>query len=224
MDGRKESAPKAKPKLEIVLKCDSVGSFEAVTAAISKISFPIETTVIHSGLGTVSKSDVMLAQTGSGLIVGFQVDIQREMERAVREHNVEVRLYKVIYDLADDIKAIAESMLPSDPGEEIVGAAKVIALFKGSRKGIIAGCEVSEGHLALGQRFRIISAAGPVYTGVIESIHIGDKAVQKAVSGQKAGIGIRDFNQVRTGDLIESFRPLSRKVRTWQPGGKIIRK
>ncbi len=224
MDGRRESAQTAKPKLEIVLKCDSVGSVEAVTTAISKISFPIETAVIHSGLGSVSKSDVMLAQTGSGLIVGFQVDIQREMERTVREHNVEVRLYKVIYDLTDDIKAVAESMLPSAPGEEIIGSAKVIALFKGSRKGIIAGCEVSEGHLALGQHFRVISAAGPVYAGVIESIHIGEKTVQKAVSGQKAGIAIKGFNQVRTGDLVESFRPLSRRVQTWRPSGKIIRK
>ena len=222
MDSRKEANQKT--KLEIVLKCDSVGSVEAITTAISKISSAIEISVIHSGLGAVNKSDVLLAETGSRLIVGFQVDVQREMDRAVREHNVEVRLYQVIYDLTDDIKAIAESKVPSETGEEIIGSARVIALFKSSRRAIITGCEVSAGYLALGQRFRIISAAGPVYVGIIESIHIGDAAVQKAVPGQKAGIKIKGFSQVRIGDLIESFRPAAQKHRAWQPGGRIIRK
>jgi translation initiation factor IF-2 len=224
MDKSKETPGKAIPRLEIVLKCDSAGSMEAVTAAISKIESGMEINVIHSGLGAVSKSDILMAETSSGLIAGFQVDIQPEMDRMVREHNVEVRLYDVIYTLADDIKAIAESMVPAESGEDVIGSARVIALFKSSRRGIIIGCEVSKGFLSHGQHFRIISAMGPVYGGVIESMHIDDKAVQKATPGQQVGIKIKDFNKAKIGDLVESFRPLPQKVQRWHPSGKIIKK
>lgn len=224
MDEHRETYRKATPRLEMVLRCDSAGTMEAVTAAISAIGAKTEISVIHSGLGSVSKSDVLMAETSSGLIVGFQVGAQPEVERTVREHNVEVRLYDVIYTLTDDIKAIAESMVPAESGEDVVGSAKVIALFKSSRRGIIIGCEVSKGFLSHGQHFRIISAMGPVYSGIIESMHIGDKAVQKATPGQQAGIKIKDFNKAKIGDLVESFRALPLKVQRWHPSGKIIRK
>jgi translation initiation factor IF-2 len=224
MDKHKEDHGKTAPRLEIVLKCDSAGSIEAVTTAILAMGPEPEISVVHSGLGAVSKSDILLAETSSGLIIGFQVALQPEIERTVREHNVEVRLYDVIYTLTDDIKAIAESMVPAESGEDVVGSAKVIALFKSSRRGIIIGCEISKGFLSQGQHFRVISAMGPVYTGIIESIHIGDKAVQKVTPGQQAGIKIRDFNKARIGDLVESFRPLHQKVQRWHASGKIIRK
>jgi translation initiation factor IF-2 len=221
---RPKLEPKLEPRLELVLKCDSAGSVESVGAAISKITFPeVELSVIHSGIGAVNKSDVMLAETGSRLITGFQVDVLPGMDKVVKEHNVEVRLYKVIYTLTGDIQTIAESLVPTEYQEQIIGSARVIATFKSSRKGIILGCDVLDGFLALGQHFRIISAMGPVYMGIIESVHIGENSVQKITRGQQAGIKIRDYKQARIGDLVESFRPLPKKVQPWQPTGKIIR-
>ncbi|MEW6587202.1 MAG: hypothetical protein AB1442_16525 [Nitrospirota bacterium] len=220
-----ETSRRTKPRLEIVLKCDSIGSVEAVTAAISEIAIPeVDISIIHSGLGAVSKSDVFLAETASRLIAGFQADVLPGMDKALKEHRVEVRLYDVIYTLTADIRAITESMIPPESQEQVIGSAKVIALFKSSRKGIITGCEVQDGFLAVGQHFRIISAMGPVYSGAIESLHIRENAVQKAIPGQQVGIKIRDFDKARIGDLVESYRPLPQKARPWEPEGKIIRK
>ncbi|MEJ2683723.1 MAG: hypothetical protein P8Z71_04940 [Candidatus Sulfobium sp.] len=218
------SSRQTRPKLDVVLKCDSEGSLEAAEAAISEIAVPeADVGIIRKGLGAIAASDVFLAETTGRLIVGFQVDVLPGVEKALRERNVEVRLYDVIYTLTADLKAVAGSILPPVSEEEVTGSAKVIALFKGGRKGIIPGCEVLEGHLAVGQRFRIISAMGPVYSSTIESLHIGDHAVQTASPGQHVGIRIRNFNRVKVGDIVESFRAL-KKAHGWKPAGGVIRK
>jgi translation initiation factor IF-2 len=216
----------ARPELEIVLKCDSAGSVEAVTAAILNMPLhEVEISIIHSGIGDINKSDILLAETGSRLIAGFQVGASPDIERELREHSVEARLYDVIYKLTDDIRSIVEGIVPHAAREEtIIGNARVIALFKSSRKGIILGCEVLEGHLAVGQHFRIISAIGPVYSGAIASMHIGENIVQKANAGQQAGIKIQDFNKVKIGDLVESYRAsASKKTPVWQPRGGVVK-
>ncbi|TNF53677.1 hypothetical protein EP227_05580 [bacterium] len=214
-----------RPRLEIVLKGDTTGSVEGVSGGISEMILPgVDISIIHSGIGAINQSDVLMAETGSRLIVGFQVDVLPGIEKELRKHGVEVRLYKIIYTLTADIKGIAETIIPPVPEENITGSAKVIDIFKSSRKGIIIGCEVFTGHLALNQRFRIISAMGPVYTGTIESLHIEKNVVQKAVPGQQVGIKIKDFKNVKTGDLVESFKPVKIKgVRAWKPGGEVIR-
>lgn len=195
-------------KIEIVLKCDSIGSIEAVTDAISKIALPgVGIIILRSGVGAVSKSDVLLAGTSSRLIIGFQVGVMRGLEKVLGDQRVEVRLYDVIYKLIEDLRMLAERMVPAVPEEKIIGSGKIIALFKGSRKGIIIGCEVREGFLSVGERFRIISAMGPVYSGTIESLHIGEKAVRKATAGQQVGIKVEGFSKAKVGDLLESFRP-----------------
>ena len=220
----RDTSQKHKPRLELVLKCDSVGSMEAVTHALSELtSVGEEVTIIHHGVGAVTKSDVLFAETGSRLIGGFQEDVLPGLEKTLREHRVEVRLYDIIYRLTADIQAIGQSMTPPELQEQIIGSAKIIALFKSSRKGIIIGCEVTQGFLSLGQPFRIISVTGPVFSGTIESIHRGEQAVQKATPGQQVGIKIKDFNKARIGDLAESYRVMPQKVRRWEPRGEIIR-
>jgi len=224
-DRQKDASKRGAPKLEIVLKCDSMGSMEAVAHALSELALPgVDITLIHRGLGAVSKSDVLLAETSSKLIVGFQVGLLPEMGKVLKEHRVEVRLYEVIYALTNDIKTLAESLLPSVAQEQVIGSARVIALFKSTRKGIIVGCKVLEGFLSVGQRFRIISAVGPIYTGTIESLHIGQGVIQKAMPGSEVGIKIKDFNKAHIGDLVESFRHLPQKVRPWEPQGQVMRK
>jgi len=214
-----------KPAIDIVLKCDSDGSIEAVADALSKMSLPeADLTIIHSGIGDIHKSDIEIADTGSRLIAGFQVGVETGMEKLLGEYGVEVRLYDVIYRLTEDIETIAKSIIPHVPEEHITGTARVIALFKSSRKGIIIGCEVLKGHLAHGQHFRIISAMGPVYAGTIESMKIEKNAVQKAVPGQQVGIKIRNFNRVKTGDLAESYKAAPLKdFHQWKPRGGIFR-
>ncbi len=217
---------KPPPRLDVVLKCDSIGSMEGVTAALSKVTIPgVDIHLIHTGVGAVTQSDVLMAETAGRLIVGFQVGVVAGLEKILRERHVEVRLHNIIYTLADDVSAIARGMVSRAAEEEITGSGKIIALFKSTRKGIIIGCEVETGHLAVGQHFRVISAMGPIYSGTIESLHIGEQTVQKAVPGQKVGVKIRNFSKAKIGDLVESYRPQSSaKVKPWEPKGEIVRR
>ena len=211
--------------LEIVLKCDSAGCLEALSSAILEAA-PAKrpTNIIHAGVGTISKTDIFLAETGSRLILGFNVDSDPHIAKLAVEQNVEVRLYDVIYRLVDDVMKAAYSLMPAEETENILGRAKVIALFKSSRKGIILGCEVLEGRLTVEDRFRVIAAMGPVYTGIITSLHIGHDAVRMAKPGQKVGLKIRDFKKVAIGDLVESYRLESGKpFQPWSPRGGVFR-
>lgn len=222
----KPSSQSTKQALEIVLKCDSAGTLEAASGSIYKSITPdMQVHIIHSGIGDISMSDIMIAGTGSRLIIGYQVNVLAGLAKMLKEQNVEIRLFNVIYTLTEDIRSIAESLNPRQTNEQVIGAARVIALFKSSRKGIIIGCEVLEGHFAKGQNFRIVSAMGPVYSSKIESIQIDRNPVSRANKGQHAGIKIRDFNKVKKGDIVESFHPLARTHnQAWHPGGEIIRK
>jgi len=135
---QKDSAESTRPKLEIVLKCDSVGSMEAVTHALSELILPdVSVTLIHRGLGAVSKSDVLLGRDGQQSHSRFSGGCAAGMGKVLKEHCVEVRLYEVIYALTNDIKAIAEGMIPSVPQEQIIGSAKVIALLRAREKGLL---------------------------------------------------------------------------------------
>lgn len=226
MPSKHRAEKSSAPRMEIVLKCDSAGSLEAVTAALSAISVPgIAIELVHGGIGNVSKSDVLLAETAGHLIVGYQVGVMPALEKLLREHRVDVRLYDVIYNLTSDVASLAGDLLPLRPAEEILGTAQVIRLFKSTRKGIIIGSEVTKGYLATGLRFRIISAMGPVYTGNISSMHRGEETIHKALPGQQVGIKIPDFNKVRVGDLVEAFRISSEAPRRpREPRGQIIRR
>jgi translation initiation factor IF-2 len=216
----------AKKKLDIVLKCDSTGSEEAVVAGLSAIQPPeVDLRVIHSGVGAVTKSDLLLALTAGRLVVGFNVGVAPKIEQLSREQGIEVRLYDVIYTLTKDIQSIANKyMADVEEVEKITGKAKVIALFKSSRKGIILGCEVTEGTLAIGKQFRIISAMGTIFTGHIESLHIEKDRVKKAKPHQQVGLKVIGLQTASIGDLVECFETTETgRSRTWQPEGGIFK-
>ena len=211
------------PRLELVVKAASSGSLEAISEAIQSIEVTdVALSIIHRSIGAVNKNDLLNATTGSHLIIGFEVGVQPHLEEICREQNVEVRLYDVIYRLLTDLQKITASLAAPAATEVITGSAKVIALFKSSRHGIILGCEVLRGRLQLGDRYRLITAMGPVYSGTAESLHIGKDAVRKATAGQQVGLKIRDFNQVHVGDLVECFMPEKKTYSPWQPSGKIL--
>lgn len=210
-------------RLELVVKAESSGSLEAVLAAISTMASPVlPITVIHRAIGAVNKTDILNAETGSRLIIGFEVKVLPHIQEICREHNVEVRLYSIIYRLQEDLRQIAQSLLPTEPQETVTGAAKVIALFKSSRHGIILGCEVTSGRIKLGDRFRIITAMGPVYTGQVESLHIGKDSVREATAGQQVGLKIRDFKEAHLNDLVECFMLKKSSAKPWRSSGKIV--
>ncbi len=222
--GFREEAKKA--KLDIVLKCDSFGSVEAVTTIINKLKIPgVEIRLIQSGVGAISKTDLLMALTASKLVVGFGVNVMPKLDQWIKDHGVEVRLFNVIYRLVDDVKRIAQSLIqPEESLEKTTGKARVIALFKSSHKGIIIGCEVIEGTLAVGKEFHVIAAMGPIYSGKIESLHVEGDVIKEAKPGQQVGLKLTGFNRVKIGDLVECYEQAAAKKSTsWSPSGSILR-
>lgn len=210
--------PLGPERLEIVLKCAQDGSREAIEKALAeKAPARLKLAIIHAGVGDVNKNDILLAATASRLIVGFEVGVNPQLEAELRKNGVEVRLYQVIYRLLEDLLALEASLVFEPEGEQVMGQAKVVALFKGSRHGIILGCEVTSGRLAVGERFRLIGAMGPLYSGRIESLHIEKNVVRAAVPPQQVGLQIHDFQRAAVGDLIESFRPGGPPPPVWSP-------
>jgi translation initiation factor IF-2 len=212
-------------KLEILVKSDSMGTREAVMAAVESLVFPeVDIEIIQSGVGHISKSDLLMAEAGSRLILGFNVDILPRVKELAKEHRVEVRLYRVIYNLTDDLKKIAATLARIEDSEKITGKAKVIAVFPGGRKSVILGCRVEEGVLAVGNKFRVISAPGPVYVGTIDSLHIEKDAVRQAKPGQQVGLRISGFKRARIGDFVECFETVrSNEQSRWRPRGGVFR-
>lgn len=211
-------------KLELVIKCDVVGVIDAIVASIADIKIDgVQFSVIHSGVGPISKSDLLMALTGSKLVLGFEVDMMPKLDQFVRENGLEVRLYKIIYHLTEDLKKIGLSLLPMEPEEETIGRAKVIALFKSSPKDIILGCEIIEGTFEVSKNYRVVSAMGPIYTGKIQSLQIEKESVHKAKAGQQVGIKIHGFTKAKIGDLLESFKTaVTKDSFTWSPKGDVV--
>ena len=212
-------------RLEIVLKCDVAGTAEAISASLSEIKVPgVQIDLIQIGVGNVSKSDVLMARTGSKLVIGFSVDIMPKLQQEIKEFGVEVRLYDTIYKLTEDIRKIAQSFSITVPEEKITGKAKVIATFQSSHKEMIIGCEVLEGAIELGKEFRVITAMGPAYFGKITSLQIEKQNVKSGKPGQQVGIELVGWNKARVDDLVECFESLQPKGGgRWKPSSGVIR-
>lgn len=215
-------ADSGKIRLEVVLKCDSMGSMEAVSAVLANLKLPeTEVRVIHAGVGTISRQDLLMALTGSKLVIGFNVGVAPKLEQWIKEQGIEVRLYKVIYTLVDDLKKIARDIVPAETEEKVTGTCKVIAVFKSS-KGIVLGCEVQEGSVQVGKNFRIVTAMGPAHSSRIESLQVEKQPVKEARQGQQVGVKVGAYSGAKVGDFIEVFETIAPKRRTWSPEGKIV--
>ena len=212
-------------KLEIVLKCDVAGTAEAITASLSEINVPgVQISLIQTGVGNISKSDVLMARTGSKLVVGFSVDTVPKLEQEIKEFGVEVRLYDTIYKLTEDIRKIAQSFKSREAEDKITGKARVIATFNISPKGMVIGCEVLEGAIELGKDFRIITAMGPAYFGKITSLQIERQNVKSAKPGNQIGIKLEGWNKAKVDDLVECFETMRPKGGGhWKAGSGIVR-
>ncbi len=215
-------ADHGKKRLDIVLKCDSMGSVEAVSALLSNLKLPeAEIKLIHTGVGTISKQDLLMALSGSKLVLGFQVGTAPRLEQWIKENGVEIRLYNVIYRLVEDLREIGRSLLPAEPEEKVTGTCRVIAVFKSS-KGLVLGCEVEEGTLQVGRSFRVVSAMGPVLSSRIESMQIEKKPVREARPGQQVGVKVAGLSGAKVGDFIETFETSAPRKETWSPQGRIV--
>jgi len=194
-------------ELFLLLKADVQGSVGALTESISKLSSDlVRFQVIHSGVGGISESDVLLAAASKALIIGFHVRPEPKAAALAEREGVEIRLYTVIYQAVDDIKAAAEGLLAPTLKERILGHAEVRQVFTLPKVGAIAGCYVLDGVISRSSAgVRLLRDQVTVYEGKVESLRRFKDDVKEVSQGYECGIGIENFNDIKIGDIIEGY-------------------
>jgi translation initiation factor IF-2 len=193
-------------ELNVVVKADVQGSVEAVVGELAKIRHPeVGVNVIHTGIGAISESDVMLASASNAVVVGFNVRPNAEAKALAEREGVDVRTYRVIYQLTEDIQQALVGMLSPERIEETLGEAEVRALFRASRVGVIAGCYVTNGVIRRNARVRVIREGTVVYETTIASLKRFKDDVREVQAGFECGILLDGFNDVKEGDVLEAF-------------------
>jgi translation initiation factor IF-2 len=193
-------------ELAIVLKADVHGSLEAINGMISKLStVEVKTRVIHSAVGGISESDVLLANTAKGIIIGFNVRPDGGAQAAAKRAGVDIRTYSIVYELVDDLKKAMSGLLTPDIVEKVMGRAEVRNTFTVPKVGTIAGSFIVDGKIQRSNMARLIRDGKIVYEGKISSLKRFKDDAKEVASGFECGIGIENFNDVKVGDNIEAF-------------------
>jgi translation initiation factor IF-2 len=193
-------------ELNLILKADVQGSVEALKEALLGASAEkVQVKVIHSGVGAVTESDVMLAAASGAIIIGFNVRPDPKTAQLAEDRHVDVRLYTVIYEALQDVRKAMEGLLAPVLREEVVGHAEVRQIFTISRIGTIAGCFVTSGKVQRTNNVRLIRDGVVVYEGKIVSMKRQKDDIKESVEGYECGILLQNFNDIKVGDIIEAF-------------------
>jgi translation initiation factor IF-2 len=192
--------------LNLVLKGDVVGSVEAAVSELSKIQHPeVRVHVIHQGVGGITEGDIMLASASNAMVVGFNVRPNAEARQLAEREGVEVRTYRVIYQLTEDIEQALVGMLSAVQTEELIGEAQVRALFRASRVGTIAGCMVTSGVVRRGAQARVVRDGTVIYDTTIAQLKRFKDDAREVQEGFECGILLDGFNDVKEGDVLEVY-------------------
>lgn len=193
-------------ELNLIVKGDVDGSIEALKDSFQKLSTEeVVVNVVHSGVGQITESDVLLASASDAVIVGFQVRPSASARKLAEKENIEVRLYSVIYDAIEEIKTAMEGMLEPKIEETVTGMAEVKEVFKVSKVGTIAGCEVVEGKVYRDSKVRVIRDGIVVFSGSLASLRRFKDEAKEVYGGQECGINIANYNDIKVGDEIEAY-------------------
>ena len=192
--------------LNIIVKADVQGSAEAVKASLEKITNEeVRVKVIHSAVGAINESDVMLAATSGAIIVGFNVRPDNAARDSAARSNVDMRMYRVIYDCINEIEAAMKGMLSPKFKEAIIGHAEVRETYKVSKVGTVMGCYVTDGKIQRGCQVRVLRDNIVIHEGDLASLRRFKDDVKEVASGYECGMQIEKFNDVKVGDVIECY-------------------
>jgi translation initiation factor IF-2 len=193
-------------EINIILKADVKGSEEAVRNALQKIEVEgVKVNIIRSGTGTITESDVVLANASSAIIIGFNVRPNSTTVEAAKEYAVDIRLYNIIYKVVEELEAAMKGMLDPEYEEKTLGQAEIRRLFKFSKTGTIAGCYVTSGLVRSNAKARIIRDGIVIYDGNMNSIQREKNSVKEVKAGYECGITIENYNDLREQDIIEAY-------------------
>ena len=193
-------------ELPLIVKADVQGSAEAVKASLEKISNDeVRVRVIHTGVGAVNESDVLLASTSGAIIVGFNVRADAGAQASIARSNVDIRYYRVIYDAINEIEAAMKGMLAPKYEEVVIGHAEVRMTYKVSAIGTIAGCMVKDGKVTRDSQVRVLRDNVVIHEGEVGSLQRFKDAAKEVTAGYECGMSIVKFNDIREGDIFECF-------------------
>jgi translation initiation factor IF-2 len=195
--------------LNLIVKADVQGSIEALKDALDKMDqTEVRINVIHSAVGGITESDVMLADTSDAIIIGFNVRPEPKGKQLAEKTHVDIRLYRVIYQAIEEINAARVGMLAPDFVEEDTGRAEVRELFRVPKAGVIAGCYVQEGEIGRDDQVRVLRDHTIIFEGKMASLRRFKEDVKSVKSGYECGIGIESFQDLKEGDVIEGFKTI----------------
>lgn len=193
-------------ELNIIVKADVQGSAEAVRASLEKLSNEeVRVRVIHSAVGAVSESDIMLASASNAIIVGFNVRPDNNARAEAERLGIDMRMYRIIYDCIEEIKSAMKGMLAPKFKEEVIGHAEIRQTFKVSKIGTIAGCYVTDGKITRNSQVRVVRDGIVIHEGELASLKRFKDDVKEVVSNFECGLNVDKFNDIKEGDVIEAF-------------------
>ncbi len=193
-------------EINVVLKCDVRGSEEAVKNSLEKIDVEgVKVKIIRSGIGTITESDIVLAQASNAIVIGFNVSPSNKTKEVAKEYSVEIRLYTIIYKVVEEMEAAMKGMLDPEFEEVVTGTCEVRQLFRFSKVGTIAGVMVTSGLIKNNSSVRIIRDGVIIYTGKISSVQRGKHSVKEVKHGFECGITIDGYNDIKENDTFETY-------------------
>ncbi len=199
-------------ELNIILKGDVDGSVEALTDSFQKLSTEeIQVSIIHKGVGAITESDVLLASASNAIIVGFNVRPMSNARALAEKEEIDIRTYSIIYDAINDLKDAMEGMLSPEMREEVTGTVEIRELFKISKVGTIAGCMVTDGKIYRNSKIRLLRENVVIYTGELSSLKRFKDDVKEVSKGYDCGLQIKNYNDIKEGDVIEAFQEVAVK-------------
>lgn len=194
-------------ELNIIIKADVDGSIEALSGSLQKLSNDeVAVNIIHTGAGAISESDVLLASASEAIIIGFQVRPTQQARKLAEAEEIDIRLFSVIYDAVDEVRDALEGLLSPEIKEQVMGTVEVREIFKVSKVGTIAGCYVTDGKIERNNPIRIIRDGVVIYDGEIDTLKRFKDDVKEVTSGYECGISIRNYNDIKVGDVFESYK------------------
>ncbi len=196
----------AKQTLPLIIKADVQGSQEALAQSLLKLSTDeVKVQIVHAAVGGISESDINLAIASKAVIVGFNVRADAGSRKLAENNGVDIRYYNIIYDAVDEIKAAMTGMLAPEQREETIGTAEIRTVFVASKIGTVAGSMVTAGIVRRGARFRLLRENVVIYTGEVESVRRMKDDVREVAAGFECGIKLKNYNDIKEGDLLEFF-------------------
>ncbi|MBI2873859.1 MAG: translation initiation factor IF-2 [Firmicutes bacterium] len=193
-------------ELNLIVKADVQGSGEALRGALERLSAEeVRVNIVHSAIGAINESDILLAAAADAIVIGFNVRPEQGARGAAEREGVEIRLYRIIYEVIDEIQAALKGLLEPKFREATKGTATVRAVFKVSKVGTIAGSYVTEGKMTKGVSVRLIRDGVVAYEGRLDSLRRFKEDVREVAAGYECGIGLENFNDVKEGDVIEAY-------------------